>query len=248
MPDQDRSVEAGDRVGVVIGGGHLLLNELVRDHLEADGRFLVHAHKSVSADQFVLQVRGIAAVRRVGLLVDPPGSQGWEDAADKLRGADSHFGLVVLTARPNFGKQRRWQQRLGKSNLNRANGLITFDSRSDDLCDAIIEAAKRPAARSAFWLDGPRHPQAFFRGEEGKGARKVHGNQRRHQILALEALGKSRRKIADLMDIKEDQVKVNLNTAMKNLGARSEVELGRLAVESGLLDDLEDFGDLEESP
>jgi hypothetical protein len=43
------------------------------------------------------------------------------------------------------------------------------------------------------------------------------------------------------MDIAADSVRDHINKAEDALGARNEVELGRLAAEKGLFDDLDDF-------
>jgi DNA-binding NarL/FixJ family response regulator len=173
----------------------------------------------------------------IGVLVDPVGDE-WEAAADSLRQADSHFGLIVLTARPNFGKQRRWRHEV-EPGVDRATGLLSIGSDPSHLADAILEASRRPRSRSAFWLDGPQHPFAFGRTEAGKPANQIRTNAKRHEILALEAFGKPRPKIAKRMGIRQDQVKNHLNKTMSALGARNEVELGRRATESGLLDDLD---------
>jgi DNA-binding NarL/FixJ family response regulator len=237
MTDFD-STDAGKRVNVVIGGDQLLLNKAVFALLEADGRIDARCSKPGSPELFARDASGIPAVGIVGVLVDPLGRE-WEAAADSLRRNDSHFGLIVLTARPSFGKQRRWRH-ASEPGVDRANGLLAIGSDPGDLVEAILDAHRRPRARSPFWLDGPRHPFAFGRTESGRAANELRANAKRHEILVLEALGKPRGKIAQRMDIHPDQVKAHLNKAMKALGARNEVELGRLATENGLLDDLDD--------
>jgi len=228
---------AGKRIHVVIGGEQILLSRAVGALL--DDRFIVHAVYPCPPKRFAIEVRGVHSVGVVGLLVDPVGS-GWETVADDLRRNDSHFGLVVLTARPSYGKQRRWKRAIG-SERRRANALLSIGSDSAHLSEAILDAHRRPGLDSPYWLDGPKHPYAFGRTEEGKGAASVRANRRRHEVLVLAGRGTPQNVIAKRMGVQQDQIREQLNAAGADLGARSDVELGRLAAENGLLDDIEDF-------
>jgi DNA-binding CsgD family transcriptional regulator len=236
----DGETERMQRVTVVIGGGEILLNRMLGDYLDGDDRFDAHVAKATTPAGFRAEVLRRGAQWPVGVLADPAGEE-WEEVADELRLGDSQFGLVVVTARPTFGKQRRWQHEIADG-LHRANGLISLGSDPRHLAGAIEEARRRPGMRGAFWLDEvARHPFAFGRTKAGKGANAIRANERRHEILVMEARGKPRPTIAKRMDIAPDSVRDQINKAEDALGARNEVELGRLAAEKGLLDDLDDF-------
>ncbi len=79
--------------------------------------------------------------------------------------------------------------------------------------------------RTEFWLDGPRHPAALRRTEEGARAAEL-----------LEAMGTSRRAAARWLGVEETTITERLGKVRGKLGARSSVELGRIAAELDLLD------------
>ena len=241
MSDDER--EAIKQVTVVIGGGEPFLNRLLQTYLETDERLSVRPAVTANPAGFTNQVLRAAAEWPVGVIGDPTGEE-WETAADELRRKDPRFGLIVVTARPNYGKQRRWQQEI-KPGLNRANGMVSLGSDPQDLGDAIVDASDHPDKRTAFWLDEARHPFAFGKTDAGKPASEIRSNARRHEMLALMASGKPPRAIAGRMDITQDSVRDQINSASKTLGARNDVQLGKLATESGLLDDLDDFDELD---
>lgn len=238
MSDDER--EAIKQVTVVIGGGEPFLNRLLQTYLEIDERLSVRPAVVANPGGFTNQVlRAADEEWPVGVIGDPTGEE-WEAVADELRLRDSRFGLIVVTARPNYGKQRRWQQEI-KPGLNRANGMVSLGSDPQDLADAIIEASDHPDKRSAFWLDEARHPFAFGKTDKGKPASEIRSNPKRHEILALMASGKPQRAIARRFDVAQDSVRDQIKSASRTLGARNDVQLGKLATENGLLDDLDDF-------
>ncbi len=148
--------------------------------------------------------------------------------------------MIVLTARPDYSKQRLWQQEV-KPGVRRANGLLSTSSLLKDVGDAIRQAYDRPGERSQFWLDGARHPHAFGMSPDGERAQAVRDNEKLHNTLILEARGVPARNAAQqLGGIRPEQIGERMAKIRGTLGARSSVQLGLMAAKLGLLDDIED--------
>jgi len=224
-------------VGVIVAGGQRLLGDLTRSIYEDQG-FRVERVIADSPEMLDTLARMLSATHRVVVLVDTLGDE-WVQAAHLLRVDDERRALLAVTSRPGYAAVRRWKQRLPDDRYL-ANGLLSWDFDVEAFADAALAAAKRPSKATGFWPDGPNHPSAFMRTDEGERARELRAVKDLSETVVLEGIGVSRSDAALRFGVQPETIGERLARARKLLGVRSDVELGRRAAELGLFDDVED--------
>jgi DNA-binding NarL/FixJ family response regulator len=225
----------GDRL-VFVAGERPLLTELVYGHLGQREFNLPRRTFKKPADMVraVPQLR--AAARAATVVVCDPLGDAWTDAVRQLRGSEPVVGTVILAVRTSFGSVRRWREATNGRHL--ASALLSLDNDLEQLADAVEGALASPG-QTDFWPDGPRHPARFWGTTDGEVAHKIlFDASHRHTTLTHIASGKSVKEVALMLEIRDDQVRRHLTWLKDQLGVRSDVQLGRRALELGLLDEL----------
>jgi len=180
------------------------------------------------------------------VLVDPL-ELTWRDAARELRERERAIGLVVITTRPTYATLRAWRKPLDDGGYV-ANALLSSRADDDVLLDAIDRACASPSSNTGLWLDDagaaggtqwlvPPHPRRWYATEQGRLAADLARDVVSYEALLCEVSGLPRHKTAELLGIKEGQVRERLNRAAEHLGAPNDVALGCRAVQLGLLED-----------
>jgi hypothetical protein len=226
-------------IHVVVGGEGALIRDLLAAHLDDDPEIEVSPDRGATPDRFRDTMRALSWARPVGLILDPTGTH-WERAVDELRGDRERMGIVVITARPSYAKYRRWQRR-GEGDVPRANSLLSFEDDVAALDRALRDTHANPDKQHVFWSDGPRHPFALARTEEGKSSRDVRAKEHLHATLVLEARGVPRRVAAQRLDVKPETLGERIGELKQLTHTKTDVQLGYQAAQLGLLDDIEEL-------
>ena len=223
---------------VVLGGEGLLALDLFAAQLGSSPEVDLSSDRGRMPRRWRDAVRSAPSPSPVGVLIDPMGAE-WAKAVDELRLENERTGIVVVTARPDYAKTRYWRHYV-RDDLPRANALLALTSTDDDLIEAIQDARKRPGQQSPFWPDGPRHPFAHSKTDEGKLATEARTRAKGelHRTLALLASGREPRVIANELNVQRETIGERLGVLREILGAKNDVQLGHLATRLGLLDDL----------
>lgn len=215
-----------------------MLAELVSEHLQRAGLHLpIDWRRTRDPADLVRaadQQRTVHAALTV-VACDTLGD-GWRDALAQLRRDPRMIGIVAVAVRGDFGTLRRWRETV--DGRYPAGALLTLSAGLDQLVPAVRQSLATPE-HTDFWPDGPRHPQRFWATDEGRVAHDIRYDARgRHAVLVHAAFGKESKEIAAVLSVSADQVRRHLRWLRERLGAGSDVELGRRAVELGLLDEL----------
>lgn len=178
------------------------------------------------------------------LLLDPP-TAAWVDSVRAIRAEHQQAALVVLVARPSYLAQRLWMQRPWprRPGVPLANGIVSVQSRTGDVLEAVRRAAENPDRETGFRLDSEAtHPFGLARtDEEGKEALRIRNNQAdRHRLLVLTANGSTAERTGVLLGIRKEEVAEKLRTLRRELTCANDVQLGWKATRLGLLDDTVD--------
>jgi hypothetical protein len=238
---------------VLLAGPHLLcdlLNAALKDGGVEVVEDVAEAPKSIGVRLRDLDRRDRGAPAAVTtatamLLVDPH-TPAWLASARSAREEHPQVGLVVLVGRPSYLGQRLWMQRPWPSRpgVPFANGLVSVDSLTGDVIEALRRAAAQPDRETGFRLDGEAtHPFGLARvDEDGREALRIRNNQAdRHRLLVLTANGSTAERTAGLLGIRREEVAEKLRTLRRELTCANDVQLGWKATRLGLLDDAVDI-------
>jgi DNA-binding CsgD family transcriptional regulator len=221
---------------VFVAGESPLLTQLVYRHLEQREFTLPRPTFKKPADMLRAVPPLRAGARAATVVVCDPLAAAWSEGVREMRGGEPVIGTVILAVRTSFGSVRRWREETTGRPL--ASALLSLENDLYQLGEAV-EAALMSPGQTDFWPEGPRHPARFWGTGDGKLAHDILFDARhRHTTLLHIASGKSVKEVALLLDIRADQVRRHLTWLKKQLGVRSDVQLGRRAFELGLLDEL----------
>lgn len=216
---------------VVLAGESLLLGELVRSHLDRRD-IRVAGMPILDPDATTRRVRGERRSAHVLVIMCEPTGDAWRECARDLA-REPNASVLAVTVREGYWITRRWRERHQDRLL--AAGLLTLRHALEDLEDAV-ESIRLTPFETTFWPDGPRHPGTHARTPDGELARAVRAH-RGFASLRLAAEGKGPKQIAAELDLSERQVQSHLADLRSLVGAGSDTQLGRRALELGLIGD-----------
>ncbi len=177
-------------------------------------------------------------LRRVLVLLDPRGDE-WPKRVGEARGIDRHLGVIVLTARSAYWRQRQWRQRPpGTEDRYLADGLLSLEDGPKQLLRALRESLEEPGTETRVWLAEPKHPAAHARSDEGAALEAVPHASAALTALGYEITGLDRRAAAAEAHVTYDAVQKALRRLKDDLGIESEAALGYCLTRLGIFDDL----------
>lgn len=176
-------------------------------------------------------------LKRVLLLLDPRGDD-WPRAVGKVRAIDRRLGVVVLTARATYWRQRQWRQRPeGLPDRYLTDGMLSLDDAPKLLLRALAESLEEPGTETRVWLPEPKHPAAFSLSAGGVALDAVPRTSAALAALELEIAGRGRRDAAHEAGVGYDAVQRALRRLKDDLGIESDAAVGYHLTRLGVFDD-----------
>lgn len=210
---------------VVLADDHALLRDMLKERLEATGRFKVVAATADADSALEAALRNRAHI--LVLDIDMPGRDAF-DAASVVRSASPSTAVLFLSSHYHD----RYIQRAIELG---ARGYVLKTRPPEEIVEAIRSVAAGGASFSQEVMDRLIIEPKGVRLNDGSSTKLSQLSDREMEVLRYIAAGLSKKEIADKMHLSVKTVQNHADRMMQKIDIHDRVELARFAIREGLI-------------